>query len=177
MFRLVLTNIFKRPVRSVLTAGGIAIALAVILLIDQIGASYRTQLTKELNSMGLHLMLVPLGCPYDAAARVLQGATLETSLPDSAVEIARSDRDVEIAAPLLIAAVPRPREGRTDMFVGLDESAIDRVVPPGDRLGVFDTVGRAAGRFGEEDLVVAEVARRELGQSRFERIEKSDAHG
>jgi len=86
----------------------------------------------------------------------LQGATLETSLPDSAVEIARSDRDVEIAAPLLIAAVPRPREGRTDMFVGLDESAI--------ALKRWWKAARGSGTFSSGDSIIlgADAAQTEM---------------
>jgi len=30
-----------------------------------------------------------------------------------------------VAAPLLIAALPRPNEGRADMWVGQDEGALD----------------------------------------------------
>jgi putative ABC transport system permease protein len=124
MFKLVLRTILRRRLRSILTVSGIAIAVAFLLLVDQIAAEYRQQLLKELNAMGVHLMLVPLGCPYDAAARVLKGNTLETSLPEEALAQAQADPDVAIAAPLLIAAVPRPDQGRTDMFVGLDEKGI-----------------------------------------------------
>jgi putative ABC transport system permease protein len=124
MFKLAVKNLRRRPLRSSLTAAGIAAAVAVLLLIDQVATAYRTQLFKELNTMGVHLMLVPLGCPYDAAARVLKGNNLENSLPEEAVAIAKADPDVEIAAPMLIAALPSPAQGRTDMFVGLDESGI-----------------------------------------------------
>jgi putative ABC transport system permease protein len=124
MFQLALTNILRRPLRSVLTTGGIAVAVAVVLSVEQLGASYRTRLMRELSSMGLDLMLVPLGCPYDAAARVLRGNALETSLPETVLRTVQADPDVVVAAPLLIAAMPRQTEDRIDMFVGLDTSAL-----------------------------------------------------
>ena len=65
-------------------------------------------LAGELNRMGLQMMLVPLGCPYDAAARVLKGRDLENSLPESALAEARSDPAVAVAAPLLIALLSVP---------------------------------------------------------------------
>lgn len=74
--------------------------------------------------MGLQLMLVPLGCPYDAAARVLKGRGLETSLPESALPAARRDPAVAVAAPMLMVAVPRQHERRTDLWVGLDQTAM-----------------------------------------------------
>lgn len=124
MLKLVLRTILRRRLRSILTVSGIGIAVALLLLVDQIATQYRQQLLKELNAMGVHLMLVPLGCPYDAAARVLKGNVLETSLPEEALTQVRADPEVAIAAPLLIAAVPRPDQGRTDMFVGLDGNGI-----------------------------------------------------
>jgi putative ABC transport system permease protein len=87
------------------------------------GEGYQRGLRTELDSMGMQMMLVPLGCPYDAAARVIKGKTLEVSLPASALQTVRKDPAVEVAAPLLMATLPRPKENRTDLWVGVDESA------------------------------------------------------
>jgi putative ABC transport system permease protein len=125
MLRLVLINLRRRPLRTCLTVFGVAIAIAVLALVENVGETYKAHLTKELNTMGIHLMLVPLGCPYDAAARVLKGNVLETSLPEDALTTVKTDPAIEIAAPLLVAAIPRADQGRTDMFVGLDESGIN----------------------------------------------------
>jgi putative ABC transport system permease protein len=92
--------------------------------LSSFGEGYRRALWSELDRMGMQMMLVPLGCPYDAAARVLKGHTLDNSLPDDAVGAARRDPAVAVAAPLLMAAVPRQDEGRTDLWVGLDRSAV-----------------------------------------------------
>src|SRR5262249_60222071 len=85
---------------------------------------YERALRTELDRMGLQMMLVPLGCPYDAAARVLKGKTVEHSLPESALVEARNDPAVAVAAPLLMATLPRPKESRADMWGGLDEAAV-----------------------------------------------------
>jgi putative ABC transport system permease protein len=69
-------------------------------------------------------MLVPLGCPYDAAARVLKNNALEASLPVEALETVRADANVAVAAPMLIAALPRQNERRVDVWVGLDEASL-----------------------------------------------------
>src|SRR5438874_1378582 len=70
------------------------------------------------------MMLVPLGCPYDGAARVLKNSSLETELPEAALVAARGDPAVAVAAPLLIAAVPHRNDKRTDIWVGIDETAL-----------------------------------------------------
>lgn len=128
MLRLALRNLIRRPLRNGLTLAGLALAVAVLACLSAFGAGYRRALGTELDRMGLQLMLVPLGCPYDAAARVLKGNTLENSLPQSALDEARRDPAVALAAPMLIAAVPKIREGRTDLWVGLDEAS--RILKP-----------------------------------------------
>lgn len=124
MLRLAFRNLFRRPVRLALATLGVALGVAVWLTLMGLGDGYRHGLQTELNRAGVQLMLVPLGCPYDAAARVLKGRTLENSLPASALAAVQSDPAVAVAAPLLIAAVPRPSEKRTDLWVGLDEAGL-----------------------------------------------------
>ena len=124
MLLLAFRNLVRRPLRSALAVCGLAAAVAVLACLSAFGQGYRRALGTELDRMGLQMMLVPLGCPYDAAARVLKGKTLENSLPESALQETRRDPAVAIAAPLLMVALPRPNEGRADMWVGLDETAI-----------------------------------------------------
>ena len=120
MLSLALHNLLRRRVRSVLTLSGVCIAIGVLACLLAFGEGYQRELGRELDGMGLQMMLVPLGCPYDAAARVLKGNALDVSLPAASVETARRDPAVSCAAPLLLVALPRPSEGRTDMWVGID---------------------------------------------------------
>lgn len=125
MLQLALRNLWGRPLRSSLTAGGIAVAVAVLMSLSAFGEGYRRALGAELGRMGMQMMLVPLGCPYDAAVRVIKGKTLETSLPESATAYAQRDPAVAVAAPMLLASVPRPSEGRTDLWAGIERSALE----------------------------------------------------
>jgi len=101
---------------------------------------------------------VPLGCPYDAAARVLKGRTLEASLPAAAAQAARRDPAVACAAPMLMAALPRPSEGRTDLWAGIDSSI--RPLKPWWRL----KVGSRWFPDGNSVLLGAEAAATEMRQ-------------
>jgi len=125
MFLLASRNLVRRPLRSALTLAGLSLGVAVLACLYSFGNGYKRALSGELDRMGVQLMLVPLGCPYDAAARVLKGKELDNSLPETALEEARRDPAVAVAAPLLMVALPRPHEGRADMWVGLDESALE----------------------------------------------------
>lgn len=124
MLALVLRNILRRPLRNGLTLAGIAVAMAVLVCIVSFGDGYRRALRGELDRSGLQMMLVPLGCPYDAAARVLKNNALENSLPAAALQSARRDPAVVVAAPMLMAALPRQNDRRTDLWVGIDETAL-----------------------------------------------------
>jgi len=125
MIELILRNVVRRPLRSSLAMAGVAAAMAVLICIVAFGNGYRQALQTELRRSGVQAMLVPLGCPYDAAARVLKNNTLENSLPQSALDAARSDPAVELATPMLMAALPRTSDRRTDLWVGLDDSAVE----------------------------------------------------
>jgi len=124
MLLLALRNLGRRPLRSLLAVSGLTMAIAVLTCLWSFGHGYEKALGTELDRMGMQMMLVPLGCPYDAAARVLKGKTLENSLPDTVLEEARRDPAVAVAAPLLLAAIPNTGAGRTDMWVGLDENSL-----------------------------------------------------
>ncbi|MFN3649429.1 MAG: ABC transporter permease [Armatimonadota bacterium] len=124
MLHLALRNLVRRPLRTALTVFGLALAIAVMAAVTAFGEGYRAGLRSELDRMGVQMMLVPLGCPYDAAARVLKGQRLEYSLPEAALAAVRRDPAVAVAAPMLLAAVPRPEEGRTDMWAGIDAEAL-----------------------------------------------------
>src|SRR5258708_36438715 len=86
MLPLAARNLFRRPLRTGLTLFGIAIAFAVLTCLLSFGEGYQKGLHKELNGMGMQMMLVPLGCPYDAAARVLKGRALDVTLPGAALD-------------------------------------------------------------------------------------------
>src|SRR5690242_15175615 len=125
MIALALRNVLRRPLRNGLTLAGLAMAVAMLACLASFNRGYRQSLQSDLDHMGFQMMLVPLGCPYDGAARVVKGQTLEASLPESALEQARRDPAVAVAAPLLIAAQVTPKKGRADVWVGLDKSALE----------------------------------------------------
>ena len=124
MLRLAFYSLARSPLRSLLALSGLLVAMAVLICLIAFGQGYRQALAAEINRMGVQLMLVPLGCPYEGAAQVIKGKNLDTTIPASALELAQADPAVAIAAPLLIVAVPRPAERRTDMWVGLDERSL-----------------------------------------------------
>ena len=107
--------------RTALTLFGLTVSVAILGSLYSFGEGYEGSLHRELDRMGMQMMLVPLGCPYDAAARVLKGRSLDVTLPEAALAAVRRDADVAVAAPMFTAAMPRLDEGRTDLWVGIDD--------------------------------------------------------
>lgn len=124
MWRLCLHGLTRQRLRVALIAAALAIPVALFISLSSMAASYERSLHTELDRMGVQIMLVPLGCPYDGAARVVKGQALDNTLPESVLRTVRNDPDVEIAAPLLIVSVPRETEKRVDLWVGLDQSSL-----------------------------------------------------
>lgn len=119
---LAFRSLQRRPLRTLFTVLGLALSVAVHTSLLAFGQNYERGLRQELDGMGMQLMIVPLGCPYDAAVHVLKGKALDANitLPHSALDAVRADDLVAVAAPLFMTAVIHPSEKRTDMWVGID---------------------------------------------------------
>ena len=113
-------NLQRRKLRSALTAMSLAAATAVLFSLLAFNRGYQQALQGELDRMGAHLLVVPVGCPYEAASLILKGGQVENTLPAAALATIRAQPEVDAAAPLFMAAIPRPEEGRTDVWCGID---------------------------------------------------------
>ena len=119
--RLALKSLLLRPARTLLTLISVAASVAVLFSLLAFNTGYQQGLQRQLQQMGVHLMVVPIGCPYEAASLVLKGGEIANYLDqDVADKIAALD-GVAIAAPSLMHAVVRPEDGRTDIYLGVDE--------------------------------------------------------
>ena len=118
---LAMKNLRRRPARTLLTMTSVAVSVAVLFSLLTFNSGYQKALRQQLQQMGVHLMVVPIGCPYEAASLVLQGGEIENYLEADAAEQIAALEGVAIAAPSLMHAVVKPEEGRTDIYLGIDE--------------------------------------------------------
>src|SRR5260370_36813585 len=105
-------NLWRRRLRSALTALSLAAATAVLFSLLAFDRGYQRALQAELDRMGAQLLVVPVGCPYEAASLILKGGQVTNTLPAAALAQIRAQPDEEEAAPLSLAAIPRPEDGR-----------------------------------------------------------------
>src|SRR2546423_7498623 len=117
--KLVLANLFRRRLRSVVTAGGVAIAVAGLFSLLAFERGYQSGLHGELDRLGAHLLVVPKGCPYDAASIALHGASWPCYLKEAYIQTVRQTRHVATAAPVYMAAVYEPQTGAQSVYCGV----------------------------------------------------------
>jgi putative ABC transport system permease protein len=102
---LVARNLGRRPLRSAVTIAGVALAVAAFFSIFSFQQGYQRGLKQELERLGAHLLVVPKGCPYDAASMALHGANWPCYLPEAYLKQVRQTPGIATAAPVFMAAV------------------------------------------------------------------------
>jgi putative ABC transport system permease protein len=124
LFSLSLNEWRRRPLRNAVTALGVAIALAALFSMLAFHEGYRDGMRGEIDRLGAHVLVVPKGCPYDAASMALHGANWPCYLKSSYYQEVQHTLGVAIAAPVFMNAL-YPSNGVQMVYVGVDE----RILP------------------------------------------------
>ena len=72
-FMVAFKNLKRKKIRTVLTVGGVAIAVAVLVSLLGFDAGYQRGLKNDIDKMGYQLLVTAKGCPYEAATMMLKG--------------------------------------------------------------------------------------------------------
>ena len=140
----------RRPLRTGITTAGVAIAIAAIFSLLAFQRGYREGVQLELDHLGAHVLVVPKGCPYDAASIALHGANWPCYLKESYLTEVRSVRGIATAAPCFMAAL-YDTNGSQFVYVGVETNLL--ALRPGWKIqGAFPMHAR-------ELLVGTETAR------------------
>jgi ABC-type lipoprotein release transport system permease subunit len=127
----------RRPFRTTVTAAGVGIATAAMFSLLSFQQGYREGVRNELDRLGAHILLVPKGCPYDAASMALHGATWPCYLKQSYLDEVRQVAGVASVAPVFMGVTPGGQEIAT-VYIGVDTNIL--ALRPGWRIkGAFST--------------------------------------
>ncbi|WP_319579698.1 ABC transporter permease [uncultured Methanospirillum sp.] len=113
--------------RTLLTIIGVAIAIAVLYSLLSFNAGYERQLSGEMNSLGVSLLAVPKGCPYEAASLVMHGGVIPKYLNESNLQTIRSTTGVEIATPMLLQQFTN--NGKSHVVYGIESAEMQKIKP------------------------------------------------
>ena len=147
---IALRSLKRRPARTAATAAGVALAVATLFSVLAMHRGYEDGVRGELDRLGAQILVVPKGCPYDAASMALHGATWPCYLNAAYLREVRATPGVAVAAPVLMNAVALP-DGAQAVYVGAQPDLL-----------ALKRSWRIEGRFPQasgEALVGSEVAR------------------
>jgi putative ABC transport system permease protein len=112
-------NARRRPLRTLVTVAAVAVAVATLFSLLSFQQGYQAGIRAELDRLGAHILVVPKGCPYDAASIALHGASWPCYLKATYLDQVRGATGVATAAPVYMAALYGDG-GETAVYLGID---------------------------------------------------------
>src|SRR5438105_994706 len=100
-------NLRRRPVRSLLTVVGVALAVTVAVSLGGFTLGYRSAIDKSINMLGFQVMIMAKGCPYEAATMMLKGGTGLLYLPADTYAKVKDDPDIESITAIFIGVAQK----------------------------------------------------------------------
>ncbi len=114
-------NLLRRPVRTLLTLAGVAVAVAMLFNLLEFQRGYERGLRSELGDLGAHIMIVPRGCPYEAATIVLHGGKWPRYMEQSWYEVVRQTDGIAASTAIIMDAVVRDGGRENIIYMGIDD--------------------------------------------------------
>jgi putative ABC transport system permease protein len=157
--RLALHSLWRRKGRTALGAGGVAIAVALLLSLQGFNAGYEEALTRNVDRLGYHVLVTAKGCPYEAATAMLKGGTSLRYIRSSVADDLAADPRVESVSRQLIRPPFDPENETSSFYMGV-EAAFRGTGLAFREGGWFSGPGKAEAILGYE---VAEFEQRHVG--------------
>lgn len=123
-FYLGLKNLVRRPIRSGLTIAGVAFAAAALYSLSEFQRGYQARLSEELGALGAQVMVVPKGCPYEAATIALHGGKWPRYIAEGLLDKVKANPLVAGAAGIVMDAV-FTSSGQNVILLGIDQDYMD----------------------------------------------------
>jgi len=122
-------NLRRKRIRTVLTVGGVAVAVAVLVSLMGFDRGYQQALTSNIDKMGYQLLVTAKGCPYEAATMMLKGGGGLRYMEEDVFEKIRRDPRIDKITPQLASTVFDPERGEGQggfaMFMGISDSYLE----------------------------------------------------
>ncbi len=125
-FSVAYKNLKRKPIRSLLTIFGVAVAVAVLISLIGFDRGYQKSLTADIDKMGYQLLVTAKGCPYEAATMMLKGGGGLRYMEQKVYDQIRTDERVDMITPQLVSTVYDPDRqdgaGGFALFMGIEDS-------------------------------------------------------
>lgn len=122
-------NLRRKRIRTVLTVGAVAVAVAVLVSLMGFDRGYQEALTSNIDKMGYQLLVTAKGCPYEAATMMLKGGGGLRYMEEDVFEKIRLDARIDKITPQLVSTVFDPDrqqgQGGFAMYMGITDSYLE----------------------------------------------------
>ncbi|MDD5155953.1 MAG: ABC transporter permease [Candidatus Omnitrophica bacterium] len=122
-------NLSRKKIRTSLTIGGVAVAVAVLVSLSGFDAGYQRSLDRDIDKLGYHLLVTAKGCPYEAATLMLKGGGGLRYMEDSVYKRIVNDRRIDKITPQLVSSVYNQEgqsgRGAFTLYMGIEKSYLD----------------------------------------------------
>jgi len=129
VFLLAAKNLIAKKTRTLLTAGGVGIAVAVLVALLAFDAGYQRALKNDIERMGYQVLVTAKGCPYEAATLMLKGGGGLRYMDAAVYKKIVDDPRIAQITPQFVATLydPDRREGQGGMamYMGISRSFLD----------------------------------------------------
>jgi putative ABC transport system permease protein len=119
-------NLQRKKIRSLLTIGGVAIAVAVLVSLVGFDTGYQRSLTNDIDKMGYQVLVTAKGCPYEAATLMLKGGGGLRYMEQVVYEKIIKDSRIDKISPQLVATEfdkdKQNGQGGISLYMGIDKS-------------------------------------------------------
>lgn len=124
-------NMLRHRARTILTLTSILISVGVLFAVISYDRGFSIALEREMSNTGIHITVVPTGCPHEAATLLLQGGVLPRMLGSDSIDeitIVLGGRAANFY-PMLIAQALNTKSNRLDVLYGLDRESMPYIKP------------------------------------------------
>jgi putative ABC transport system permease protein len=129
IFLIGLKNLTRKKIRTILTVGGVAIAIAVLVSLWGFDTGYHRSLENNIDKMGYQLLVTAKGCPYEAATLMLQGGGGLRYMDEAVYRKIIADPRIDKITPQLISTAYDPERqagrGGISLYMGVEKSYIE----------------------------------------------------
>lgn len=110
-----------RP-RTLLTIGGVGIAVALLLSLQGFNRGYEESLNRNVDQLGYHVLVTAKGCPYEAATVMLKGGTGLRYIRSELADRLAVDQRVKTVSRQLIRPLFDTEAGTASFYMGVEDA-------------------------------------------------------
>jgi putative ABC transport system permease protein len=119
-FTFTLKNLKRNKNRTFLTILSVVIAITLFTSFLGLNEGYTRSVLKDTENLGVHLLAIPKGCPYEATALIIHGGIIPNYLNENVVKEISNVENVSNYYAMLMGLLPsKELQGATDIIYGV----------------------------------------------------------